>query len=315
MSKNKYYYSSSILFIFGTLLFAYCNSFNLYSQNNNVGIGTLTPAHSALLDIDASPTNNKGILIPRLSAVQRLAIASPANSLLVFDIDSACFFYWNSINSNWKSLCTAGITGNTGATGTIGNTGAVGSTGMIGVTGATGTTGADGALNAWSLNGNTGTSSTTNFIGTIDDVSLRIRTNNTERVMVDSIGNVGIGTSTPATNARLAIKDGHIQSQQTTLTFSTTTSNTTAQSLSNATDVAGNVSLTPANNQLGFITINFNKSYSVPPIVLITPTDGFAAAEISKVWVTTTISSFSINFNALVAPVPHTYSYHVIETQ
>ena len=64
------------------------------AQNNNVGIGTLTPKASALLDVDASPGNDKGVLVPRLTTAQRLAIVSPANSLLVFDTDAACFFYF-----------------------------------------------------------------------------------------------------------------------------------------------------------------------------------------------------------------------------
>lgn len=57
-------------------------------------------------------------------------------------------------------------------------------------------------------------------------------------------GNVVIGTTTPATNARLAIKDGHFQSQQTTKP-STGALNTSAQSLTNATDVAENIPFTP----------------------------------------------------------------------
>jgi len=83
-----------------------------FGQNNNVGIGTLTPAPSALLDIDASSTNNKGVLIPRMTANQRLAITNPANSLLVFDTDSACFFYWNAVNASWQSLCSGNANAN-----------------------------------------------------------------------------------------------------------------------------------------------------------------------------------------------------------
>ncbi|MBK7009422.1 MAG: hypothetical protein IPH36_12755 [Saprospiraceae bacterium] len=48
---------------------------------NNVGIGNLNPHPSSLLDLTAS---NKGILIPRMSNTERLAIAAPATGLLVF---------------------------------------------------------------------------------------------------------------------------------------------------------------------------------------------------------------------------------------
>ncbi len=134
------------------------------AQNNNVGIGTLSPAPSALLDIDGSSANNKGLLIPRMNSAQRTAILSPANSLLVFDTDSACFFYYNAANSNWKSLCNNGSGGSgiTGTTGLTGCTGAAGITGNIGITGATGT-GFAGAT------GNTGSAGNVGFTGSTGD--------------------------------------------------------------------------------------------------------------------------------------------------
>lgn len=49
--------------------------------------------------------------------------------------------------------------------------------------------------NAWSTTGNTSTSYATNFLGTTDLKSLRFRTNNTERLVIDSIGNIGIGST------------------------------------------------------------------------------------------------------------------------
>lgn len=54
-------------------------------------------------------------------------------------------------------------------------------------------------VSAWSINGNAGTNSGTNFLGTTDNRSLRFRTNNIQRVHIDSAtGAVGIGTITTA---------------------------------------------------------------------------------------------------------------------
>ncbi|RYE36866.1 MAG: hypothetical protein EOP42_01765 [Sphingobacteriaceae bacterium] len=47
---------------------------------------------------------------------------------------------------------------------------------------------------AWSTTGNTGTNYKTNFLGNIDNAPLRFRTNNTERAILDSLGNFGIGS-------------------------------------------------------------------------------------------------------------------------
>lgn len=46
-----------------------------------VGIGTTSPAASAVLDIQSS-SNDKGILIPRMTQAQRNAISSPATGLM-----------------------------------------------------------------------------------------------------------------------------------------------------------------------------------------------------------------------------------------
>src|ERR1700722_4569066 len=67
-----------------------------------VGIGTTTPNNSAQLDITS---NSKGLLIPRMTTIQRTSISSPAKGLMVFDNDSAYFFYfdghsWRGINSD-----------------------------------------------------------------------------------------------------------------------------------------------------------------------------------------------------------------------
>ncbi len=49
------------------------------------------------------------------------------------------------------------------------------------------------AANVWSITGNSGISPVTNFLGTTDNKSVRFRTNNTQRMKIDSLGNVAIG--------------------------------------------------------------------------------------------------------------------------
>jgi hypothetical protein len=59
------------------------------------------------------------------------------------------------------------------------------------------------AGSGWALIGNTGTSSSSNFIGTTDSIDFVTRTNNTERMRVAANGNVGIGVNAPT--SRLTI--------------------------------------------------------------------------------------------------------------
>ena len=73
-------------------------TYEFYCQ---VGIGTTSPDPSSILQVQA---NNKGFLLPRLSASQRLAINPAANGLMVYDIDSSSLFIYNSATSSWKRL-------------------------------------------------------------------------------------------------------------------------------------------------------------------------------------------------------------------
>ncbi|WP_338357482.1 hypothetical protein [Yeosuana marina] len=77
--------------------------------NAQVGIGTITPNASSMLDIDVSTLDanaKKGILIPRMTTTEREAIASPASSLLVFDTTSNSFWFNNGDATTpvWKEL-------------------------------------------------------------------------------------------------------------------------------------------------------------------------------------------------------------------
>src|SRR5690606_6872188 len=57
--------------------------------------------------------------------------------------------------------------------------------------------------NSWSLTGNASINPNTNFLGTTGNQSLRFRTNNTQKMILDSIGNLGLGVNTP--DAHLSI--------------------------------------------------------------------------------------------------------------
>ena len=73
------------------------------SVQSQVGINTTTPDASSALDIQSSEA---GVLIPRMSTLQRQAISSPAASLLVFDTDLNNYYYnsGNASSPNWIPL-------------------------------------------------------------------------------------------------------------------------------------------------------------------------------------------------------------------
>jgi trimeric autotransporter adhesin len=75
------------------------------AQTNNVGIGTTTPAASALLDVSST---TKGFLAPRMTQTQRDAIATPvATGLLIYQTDNTPGFY--SYNGTaWTALSSGG---------------------------------------------------------------------------------------------------------------------------------------------------------------------------------------------------------------
>src|ERR1700712_4087955 len=85
----------------------------------------------------------KGFLAPRMTQAQRIAIATPADGLLVYQTDATKgFYYYNGTTTAWVLL--------TAATGSN-----------------------------WNLVGNSGTNSSANFLGTSDNTSFKVRTNNT----------------------------------------------------------------------------------------------------------------------------------------
>jgi hypothetical protein len=137
----------------------------------NVGIGTLNPNASALLEMQAT---DKGMLIPRMTSAQKLAIASPATGLLIYQTDSlsptnpATFWYYTG--TMWVPIISM--------------------------------------AQGWGLQGNSGTNPTNNFIGTTDAQDFVVRTNNTERFRVYSGGDMAIISGTTANELRFTEPSG-----------------------------------------------------------------------------------------------------------
>lgn len=105
--------------IFSLVVFLFAGQ-NLFAQVSINNDGS-SPDASSMLDVKST---SSGILIPRMTAVQRDAIASPATGLMVFVTDDASFHYyngsaWNSINEDddWEingSDLYSGVSGNVG---------------------------------------------------------------------------------------------------------------------------------------------------------------------------------------------------------
>lgn len=64
----------------------------VFDNGTSIGVNTIVPSSKALLDLNS---NNKGILIPRLTNLQRNNIVSPDNSLLIYNSDTKQFNYYN----------------------------------------------------------------------------------------------------------------------------------------------------------------------------------------------------------------------------
>ncbi len=88
----------------------------------NIGINTTgaLPAASALLDVDAAPGNNKGVLITRialLSTTDVVTIPSPATSLLVYNTNAAMtggsLGFWYFDGTKWVGLQNSSSTSGT----------------------------------------------------------------------------------------------------------------------------------------------------------------------------------------------------------
>ena len=65
-----------------------------FAQNVAINATGAAPVASAMLDITSTTS---GLLIPRMSSVQRVAIASPATGLKVYDTTTNTFWWFNGV--------------------------------------------------------------------------------------------------------------------------------------------------------------------------------------------------------------------------
>jgi len=138
-----------------------------YLTVGQVGIGTTSPNSDAVLDITSI---NGGLLLPRVPLTNTTSpspLSADVAGMVVYNTattgDVTPGFYYNN-GADWVRI--------------------------------------GGATNSWSLTGNSGTTAGTNFIGTTDTQDLIIKTDNVERVRIDTDGHIRatttVGGNTPS---------------------------------------------------------------------------------------------------------------------
>lgn len=70
-----------------------------------IGIGTTSPSPSSILDVTST---TKGFLAPRMTTLQRNAITSPADGLMVYDTDIRSFYYYSLPLASWTLINSGG---------------------------------------------------------------------------------------------------------------------------------------------------------------------------------------------------------------
>ena len=74
----------------------------IYIKNtDNIGIGTSTPASSAVLDVNST---TKGMLIPRMTVEQMMSIADPDDGLQVYCTSDGKLYIYVALANLWKEI-------------------------------------------------------------------------------------------------------------------------------------------------------------------------------------------------------------------
>ncbi|NNV55491.1 tail fiber domain-containing protein [Limnovirga soli] len=143
-------------------VFTICNATaqNIFPANGSAGVGTTAPNISALLEMVST---SKGLLIPRMTATQRNAIATPAIGLMIYQTNSTPGFYYYT-GAAWTAMTPKS--------------------------------------KGWLLTGNAGTSPAANFLGTTDAQALIFKVNNQLSGSLDysSTANTSFGYKTLVSN-------------------------------------------------------------------------------------------------------------------
>ena len=91
---NTYLYQ----LVFLTLTVFFLVKSSTYAQ---VGIGTTNPNTTSILDVTST---TQGILVPRMTTTERLAITTPANSLLVYDTTVKAYYFYDTPTTTWVKM-------------------------------------------------------------------------------------------------------------------------------------------------------------------------------------------------------------------
>jgi hypothetical protein len=150
------------------LLAMFLGSAVLVNAQLKVGDNPTSIQKSSILELEST---RQGLLLPRLADTAQINLLTPPDGMIIYlNGDKSLRLRSNGM---WKKIADLSE-----------------------------------ATSNWSLNGNSGTDSTLNFIGTVDGKPLVMKTNNTERLRINSNGNIGIGTATPT--AKLNV-DGSVK--------------------------------------------------------------------------------------------------------
>lgn len=81
------------------ILILLCVCFYHISYTQNIGVGTNSPDPSAALEVQSQ---NQGFLLPRMSYNAIMAVANPAEGLMIYDTDNHCLRIY--IQGSWECL-------------------------------------------------------------------------------------------------------------------------------------------------------------------------------------------------------------------